>query len=179
MRADETVGQLLQQARVSKGLSRAALASELKLPLRHIEAIESDDWASLPPGRPRPLARQLAQRLSVDLKFHTGAFQILPGVPELEPPDPRRERLERVVMGVLTVASALLVVWLVVPGPRLGRKPVPSYLTTLPKATLPPPPPSSFYLALSGARGALARGASERAGGSPEPPRHGHLRGAH
>ncbi len=143
-RTDETVGQLLQQARVSKGLSRVALASELKLPLRHIEAIEGDDWASLPPGRPRPLARQLAERLGVDLEFHTGAFQIVPGVPELEPSDPRRERLERVVMGVLTVASALVVVWLVVPGPRLGRKPVPSYLTTLPKATLPPPPPPSI-----------------------------------
>ena len=43
MREDETVGQLLQQARVARGLSRDALAVELKLPLRHIEAIEGDD----------------------------------------------------------------------------------------------------------------------------------------
>jgi transcriptional regulator with XRE-family HTH domain len=143
MRADETVGQLLQQARVAKGLSREALALELKLPLRHIEAIECDEWAALPPGRPRPLARQLAKRLGVDLEFHTGAFQIVPGVKELDLPDPRQERLERVVMGLLTAASALVVVWLVVPGPSLGRKPAPSYLTTLPKATLPAPPAPS------------------------------------
>ena len=139
----ETVGQLLQQAREAKGLSLDALAQELKLPVRHIEAIEGDDWAALPPGRPRPLARQLAQRLGVDLEFHTGAFQIVPGVRELPLPDPRQERLERVVMGLLTATSVLVVLWLVVPGPSLGRKPAPSYLTTLPKATLPPPPAPS------------------------------------
>lgn len=143
MNEDETVGQLLQNAREAKGLSREALALELKLPLRHIEAMECDDWAALPPGRPRPLARQLALRLGVDLEFHTGAFQIVPGVRELDPPDPRQERLERVVMGLLTVASALVVLWLVVPGPSLGRRPAPSYLTTLPKATLAAPPAPS------------------------------------
>lgn len=143
MREEETVGQLLQQARVAKGLSRETLALELKLPLRHIEAIEGDEWAALPPGRPRPLARQLAQRLGVDLEFHTGAFLIVPGVRELDLPDPRQEWLERVVMGLLTAASALVVVWLVVPGPSLGHRPAPSYLTTLPKATLPAPPAPS------------------------------------
>ncbi|MDP1831491.1 MAG: helix-turn-helix transcriptional regulator [Geothrix sp.] len=143
MRPDETVGQLLQRARVAKGLSREVLALELKLPLRHIEAIEADDWAVLPPGRPRPLARQLARRLGVDLDFHTGAFQTLPGTREWTPPDPRQERLERVVMGLLSVASVLVALWLVVPGPSLGWKPPPSYLTSLPKAALPPPPPPS------------------------------------
>lgn len=143
MNPEDTVGQLLQQARVAKGLSLESLALELKLPLRHIEAIEADDWAALPPGRPRPLARQLAERLGVDLEFHTGAFQTVPGVQVLEPPDPRQEGLERLVMGLLTVASALVVLWLVVPGPSLGRRPAPSYLTGLPKATLPPPPPPS------------------------------------
>lgn len=143
MREDETVGQILRDARVAKGLSREILAVELKLPLRHIEAIEADDWEALPPGRPRPLARQLAARLGVDLDVHTGAFLTVPGVRELAPPDPRQEKLERIVMVLLTAASVLVAVWLVVPGPSLGRKPSASYLTTLPKATLPPPPPPS------------------------------------
>lgn len=143
MSEDASVGQLLQQARLAQGLSREALAEELKLPLRHLEAIESDDWVALPPGRPRPLARQLADRLGVDLDYHTGAFQIVPGVRELDPPDPRQERLERVVMGVLTAASVLVVLWLVVPGPRLGRKPAPSDLALLAKPSLPPPPAPS------------------------------------
>ena len=143
MEVDATVGQLLQQGRVALGLTREALAREMKLPLRHLKAIEADDWAALPPGRPRPLARQLAQRLGVDLEDHTGAFQTVPGVRVMDPPDPRQERLERVVMGLLTVASVLVVLWLVVPGPRLGRKPSPSYLAGLSKAALPPPPPPS------------------------------------
>lgn len=143
MQEGATVGGLLQQARVARGLSREALALELKLPMRHLEAIEADAWAALPPGRSRPIARQLAQRLGVDLEFHTGAFQTVPGVQVLDPPDPRLERLERVVMGVLTAASVLVVLWLVVPGPPLGRKPSTGYPAGLPRAALPPPPPPS------------------------------------
>ena len=138
-----TVGQILQAARVARGLSREAMALELKLPLRHIEAIERDEWAALPPGRPRPLARQLAQRLGVDLEFHSGALQVLPGRWEIPLPDPKQERLERIVMGGLTAASVVVILWLVVPGPRLGQKLVPSYLTGLPRAMPPPPPPPS------------------------------------
>ena len=140
---EASVGQLIQQAREAKGLTLEALATELKLPLRHLEAIEGDHWEALPPGRPRPLARQLAARLDVDLEYHTGAFQIVPGVQELEPPDPRQERLERVGMGVLTAVSVLVLLWLVVPGPRLGHKPPPSFLTVLTRPTLPPPPAPS------------------------------------
>lgn len=143
MREDESVGQLIRRAREARGLSLEALAQELKLPPRHLEAIEADDWAALPPGRPRPLARQLAERLGVDLEFHTGAFQIVPGGQELEPPDPRRERLERLVMGVLTGTSVIIVLWLVVPGPSLGHKAPPSYLVALSRPSLPPPPAPS------------------------------------
>ncbi len=143
MTEEESVGQLLQRAREAKGIGLEALATEIKLPLRHLEAIEGDHWDALPPGRPRPLARQLAARLEVDLECHIGAFQSIPGVQELEPPDPRQERLERVVMGLLTGVSVLVLLWLVVPGPSLGHKPPPSYLTVLAKPTLPPPPAPS------------------------------------
>jgi transcriptional regulator with XRE-family HTH domain len=143
MTEEESVGQLIQRAREAKGLTLEELAKELKLPPRHLKAIEGDHWEALPPGRARPLARQLAARLEVDLEYHTGAFQIVPGVKELPPPDPRQERLERVVMGLLTVTSVLVALWLVVPGPALGRKPPPSYLTGLTRPTLPPPPKPS------------------------------------
>ena len=143
MLEEATVGRLLQQAREEKGLSREALALELQLSLRHLEAIEGDDWAALSPGRARPLARQLAERLGVDLESHTGAFQVVPGQVALEPADPRRERLERLVMGVLSATSVLVVLWLVVPGPSLGRKATVSRLGTLPRLSPPPPPPPS------------------------------------
>ena len=141
MRDDETVGQLLREARVARGLSREALAHELKLSLRCIEAIESDDWTSLPPGRARPLARQIADRLAVDLDLHTGAFQVVPGSIVLRPPDPRQERLERIVMGLLTLASAALVAWLVIPGPSLGRRSTAGYPVEAAARALPPPAP--------------------------------------
>ncbi|MBK8572669.1 MAG: helix-turn-helix domain-containing protein [Holophagaceae bacterium] len=178
MREDESVGQLVRAARESKGLSLEDLAKELKLPLRHLQAIEADDWVALPPGRPRPLARQLAERLGVDLEFHTGAFQIVPGGQELEPPDPRRERLERLVMGVLTGASAIVILWLVVPGPSLGHKPPPSYLAALSRPS-PAAAPGAHGFTLSGPRGAPARGARERAGPAGEPAGPGHRRHPH
>lgn len=143
MGGPDSVGQILQAARVARGLSREALALELKLPLRHIEAIEGDDWDALPPGRPRPLARQLAERLEVDLEYHTGAFHIVPGALDMPPPDPRQERMERVVMGALTAASALVILWLVVPGPRLGQKRAPSDFVGVSRMVPPPPPPPS------------------------------------
>lgn len=143
MNGEETVGQILREARIARGLSRERLALELKLTLRHLEAIESDDWETLPPGRPRPLARQLAERLGVDLDAHGEAFHSLPGAHEAEPPDPRQERLERMVMGLLTLASILLVLWLVVPGPSLGRKRPSGNLAAFLGPALPPPPPPS------------------------------------
>lgn len=135
-----TVGGLLQKARKASGLSQEVLALELKLPTRHLQAIEGDDWEALPPGQCRPLVRQLAMRLGVDLEFHSDAFLLVPGAPELEPTDPRQERLEQAVMGLLTAASVVVVLWLVVPGPRLGRKPPPNHLMALSKSALPPPP---------------------------------------
>lgn len=143
MSETDSVGQILQAARVARGLSREALALELKLPLRHIEAIEGDDWAALPPGRPRPLARQLAERLEVDLDYHTGAFQVVPGGLEMPPPDPRQERMERVVMGLLTAGSVLVLLWLVVPGPSLGQKRASNDLAHVSRMVPPPPPPPS------------------------------------
>jgi hypothetical protein len=143
MRPEDSVGQILQAARVAQGLSREALALELKLPLRHIEAIEADDWASLPPGRPRPLARQLAQRLEVDLEFHSGALQVVPGAWEIPPADPKQERMERLVMAALTAGSVLVLLWLVVPGPRLGQKRQPHDLAGVSRMVPPPPPPPS------------------------------------
>jgi hypothetical protein len=143
VKAEESVGSLLREARVARRFTPELFARELSLPLRQLEAIESDDWAALPPGRARPLVRQVADRLGVDLDGHQEAFQLVPGVRELDPPDPRQERLERVVMGLLTAASVLVVLWLVVPGPSLGRKAARSDLGNLPKATLPPPPTPS------------------------------------
>lgn len=115
----EGLGALLRDARVAQGLSPESLARELRLPLPMLRAIESDAWEQVPPGRERPLARQLARRLGVNLEAHEGLWSRVPGPPIQDTVDPRREKMERVVMALLTAGTLLLVAWLVVPGRRL------------------------------------------------------------
>lgn len=118
----EGLGELLRQARVAKGVSQDSLARELRLPLRILNAIETEDWKSVPPGRERPLARLVARKVGVDLESCREAFEALPGKQEQEAPDPRRESMERVLMGIISVGSITLLAWLVVPGQGLKSK---------------------------------------------------------
>lgn len=141
--APPSLGATLREAREAAGLSREDLAQELNLSKRHLEAIEGDAWELMPPGRARPLARQVAERLGVDLDAQVEAFQCVPGLPEEEPLDPKRDRLEHLAMMGVGVASVLLVLWLVVPGPRLGKKLVSDRPGLLPGQGLPSPPPPS------------------------------------
>lgn len=115
----ERLGQLFRQERVARGVSQETLARELRLPLRLLNAIEADDWEAVPPGRERPLARQVARRLGIDLEAHGALWERLPGAAAAEPPDPRRERLERILAGALTLGCVVIAAWLVVPGRSL------------------------------------------------------------
>lgn len=137
-----SIGGLLREARVAKGLSQELLAAELKLPLRHLHALESDQWEALPPGRERPMARQIAERLGVDLEPHGAAMALLPGGEAEAAPDPRLDRMERVTMGALGLGSVALLAWLLIPGPSLRPDHLAaSWLREVPRAPIPPPPP--------------------------------------
>lgn len=120
----KSLGTLLRLAREAKGLSLERLARDLNLHESILRSLESDAYEQLPTGSERPLARQVAERLEVDLAEHQEAWESLPGSMAEEPPDPRQERLERIVMGVLTAGSIGLLAWLVVPGPNLKRGPL-------------------------------------------------------
>jgi len=115
------IGAVLRSTRIAQGLSLFVLAHELNLSVAIIEAVEAEAWSRLPPGRERPHTRQIAERLGVDLASFPEQWSQLPGVPEQEPPDPRRESLERVLVSAITVGSLALLLWLVVPGPSLKR----------------------------------------------------------
>lgn len=115
------LGEALREARIAQGLSLHALAFDLNLTVSILEAVEAEAWDRLPPGRERPYARQIAERLGVDPAAFSEQWSLLPGSPEQEPPDPRRESLERILMGALTAGTILLVLWLVVPGRNLRR----------------------------------------------------------
>jgi len=117
------IGLMLRQTRIAQGMSLFVLAHELNLSVPVLEAVEAEDWDRLPPGRERPLVRQVAERLGVDLATFTEQWNQLPGAPEHESPDPRRESLERVLVSAIMVGSLGVLAWLVVPGPSLKRGP--------------------------------------------------------
>ncbi len=117
----KSLGKLLRLAREAKGLSLERLARDLNLQESVLISLEADVYEQLPTGGERPLVRQVAERLEVDLAEHAEAWEALPGSMAEESPDPRQERLERIVMGVLTAGSIGLMAWLVVPGPNLKR----------------------------------------------------------
>ncbi|MBL0312585.1 MAG: helix-turn-helix domain-containing protein [Holophagaceae bacterium] len=112
---------MLRQAREAKGLSLEWLARDLNLQESVLRSLEADVYEQLPTGGERPLVRQVAERLEVDLAEHQAAWESLPGSMAEDSPDPKQERLERIVMGVLAAGSIGLLAWLVVPGPNLKR----------------------------------------------------------
>lgn len=128
---------------MAQALALDLLAAELKLPQKYLEAMEVDRWQELPPGRERPMVRQVAARLGLDGKVLEPLLEQLPGGPgEIPRPDPRVERMERLAMGVLALGSLGLVAWLLIPGPRLrGERPAPTWLEEVPRTPVPPPPP--------------------------------------
>jgi transcriptional regulator with XRE-family HTH domain len=142
------LGELLRQARVAKGMSQESLARELRLPLHLLNAIETEDWERIPPGRERPLTRLVARKVGLDLEEHQEFFEALPGSLEQEPPNPRRESLERLLMGAISVSCLAVMVWLLVPGRGLRSKiparenapaqgPAASYTPTVAKGPYP------------------------------------------
>lgn len=121
--ATPSLGQRLREAREATGLSQQGLARELAFPVHLVAAIEAEHWSQIPPGRERPLVRRMADRLGVDLEVFPEHWSLVPGGPESQdPPDPRQDRLERLFTGLLTLGSALLVLWLVVPGKDLRSR---------------------------------------------------------
>jgi len=143
----EGIGATLRTARLAQGLSLFALAHELNLSVQILEAVELEAWDRLPEGRERPHTRQIAERLGVDLGSFPDQWRQLPGVQDQEPPDPRQESIERILMSALTVGSVGLLLWLVVPGRSLrqGRvQPQQGEVHTGPSPWVQKDPASSF-----------------------------------
>ena len=61
-----SAGQLLRQAREAAHMHRASLAGVLKVPAKKIEALENDDWQSLPDlAFTRALASSICRQLKI------------------------------------------------------------------------------------------------------------------
>ncbi|WP_301102739.1 RodZ domain-containing protein [Propionivibrio sp.] len=116
-----SVGQQLGAARQAKGLTTDDVAKALKLSLRQVEALEADDWPSLPCNTIiRGFVRNYARLLSLNPDLLMGALDRLkmPQEPELEMsvgtsvPIPQESKVDR--RDFARVLSGLIVLLLAV-----------------------------------------------------------------
>lgn len=122
----EGVGARLRRAREAAGLTRAQIAATTKIPERHLEAIETGNFAALPArtyavGFSRSYARavgldeaEVAAEVRADLAVAEPEVQRRT-VPAFEPGDPARVPSARfawlTALGVIGVLGALFVFW--------------------------------------------------------------------
>jgi len=132
-----SLGERLRRTRLAKGIDLTAVASETKISTRYLEALEQDDWTTLP-GKvfARNFARQYARvvgmeegEIEADLKALAEAEQDdasgslqptrsgsdLPPIPSavgLSFPEPRRWHVAALwLLGTLVACTTVYVVW--------------------------------------------------------------------
>ena len=114
----ERAGDILRAAREDQGLTMADVGSRTRVPLRHLEAIEASDYATLPSatyavGFAKAYARAVgADEVRVANLVRTELGKIVRHTPEYEPyemADPARVPSRGVAIVALGIALAVLV----------------------------------------------------------------------
>ncbi|MEQ7873527.1 helix-turn-helix transcriptional regulator [Sphingomonas sp. ASV193] len=113
-----TVGERLREAREAKGLSLAEIASSTRIPVRHLESIETGEWDRLPAQTYSiGFARNYASAVGLDrteigdqLRMEMGGYRPASAAQAsvFEPVDPKRQMPKGLVLGAL-VALAIVV----------------------------------------------------------------------
>jgi transcriptional regulator with XRE-family HTH domain len=102
------VGELLRRARKSRGLTLEQIANETRIPRRHLEALEHDDFAVVPAGfYRRAKIRMYARALNLDQSLALAELDRAEPVPELprsQKPAFSRQRV-LIVIGVVVAAA--------------------------------------------------------------------------
>lgn len=116
-----STGEQLKQAREAKGLSLDDVASQTRIPIRHLQAIEREDWDALPaPTYAVGFARNYANAVGLDgaaigltLRERLGGVvrRSAPAPEYLEPADPSRRPPTGLVIGALVFAALLIAVY--------------------------------------------------------------------
>ena len=116
-----TVGDQLRAARKKKKLSLEDIASQTRIPLRHLESLEESDWANLPaPTYSVGFAKSYASIVGLDrteigeqLRAEMGFGRMEPMAPSevFEPADPARTMPKGLVIGAI-VAVLLIVLFI-------------------------------------------------------------------
>jgi cytoskeletal protein RodZ len=108
-------GGWLKHARESRGLTVEALASQTKIPSRHLEALERDDVTALPAFYQRAEVRAVARAIGLDERLALARLDALLApvqAPQSVPPAPAPQiRSEFVLAAVATSVVVALLGW--------------------------------------------------------------------
>lgn len=117
-----TVGERLRAARDEKGLTLEDIAAQTRIPQRHLESIETSDWARLPaPTYTIGFARNYATAVGLDpteiadqLRGELGGARPATTTEVFEPADPRRTMPKSLVFGAIAavIVIVILMSWL-------------------------------------------------------------------
>lgn len=159
----DRVGDILRAARERLGLSLAEVAARTRVPLRHLEAIEVDDYAGLPSptyatGFAKAYARvvgadevAIARRVRGEL---AGVTRVTPEYQPYEATDPMRLPSRGVTIVALGLAVGLLILAGLYFGTGLFRRGLapatPDLAVVQPAADAPPPAPTPSPVAAGG-----------------------------
>lgn len=114
----EKVGEKLREARLAQGMDLADIAARTRVPLRHLQAIETSDYSGLPSptyavGFVRAYARAVGAdevALARELRAETaGSFAERPVYESYDPQDPVREPSSGLALAGAIIAVLLLV----------------------------------------------------------------------
>jgi cytoskeletal protein RodZ len=139
-----SVGERLRAAREKKKLSLEDIATQTRIPLRHLENLEASDWSKLPaPTYTIGFAKSYASAIGLDrteigddLRAEMGGQRFDAGSPEVfEPADPARTMPRWLVLSAIGAIVLLVVVmtWL------NNRSLEPEAATPAPEATTTAP----------------------------------------
>jgi cytoskeletal protein RodZ len=159
----KTAGERLREAREAQGLSLAEVAARTRVPLRHLEAIEQGDYASLPSityaiGFAKAYARAVGVDEVVVAREIRGNAEFAPQRTEFQPyemSDPARTPSAGLAIGAAIVALLLIVAAGLYFGTNLFRgdgraDTAPSITDTAPDAAPAPQPSAAPTPAASG-----------------------------
>ena len=118
-----TVGDRLRAAREKKKLSLDEIASQTRIPLRHLQNLEAGDWSALPaPTYTMGFAKSYASAVGLDrteigddLRAEMGGQRYEAGSPEVfEPADPARTMPKWLVLAAIggIILVVLVMTWL-------------------------------------------------------------------
>ncbi len=146
-----TVGERLRAAREEKGLTLEEIASQTRIPRRHLESLEASDWSRLPaPTYTIGFARSYASAVGLDraeiaeqLRYEMGGQRPDTGTAEVfQPADPARTMPKWLVLGAIAAIVLLVAVmsWLSNRSLEPQEEPAPPVAASVAPGQGPAPP---------------------------------------